>query len=172
MKVYSYIRVSSKDQHLERQEEAFLNFIKENKIEDYTIFTDKQSGKDFDRTGYQEMINKLEKGDLLVIKSIDRLGRNYDLIIEEWTRITKTIGADIVVLDMNLLDTRAKQNNLTGKFISDIVLQLLSYVAETERINIKQRQKEGIKTAKEKGVKYGRNNSIPEELIGTFKEDD
>lgn len=171
MKVYSYIRVSSKDQHLERQEEAFLNFIKENKIEDYTIFTDKQSGKDFDRTGYQEMISKLEKGDLLVIKSIDRLGRNYDLIIEEWTKITKTIGADIVVLDMNLLDTRAKQNNLTGKFISDIVLQLLSYVAETERINIKQRQKEGIKIAKEKGVKFGRNNSLPDELIAAFKED-
>lgn len=169
MKVINYNRVSSKDQNLDRQSEAFENFAKENQIVDYVVFSDKQSGKDFERKGYQEMLDKLERGDLVVIKSIDRLGRNYDLIIEEWTRITKTIGADIVVLDMPLLDTREKKNNLTGKFISDIVLQLLSYVAETERISIKTRQKEGIAIAKAKGVKFGRENKIQDqETIDEF----
>ena len=163
MKVVNYNRVSSKDQRLERQCEAFENFAKENNIIDYIVFSDKQSGKDFERKGYQEMLDTLERGDLVVIKSIDRLGRNYDLIIEEWTRITKTIGSDIVVLDMPLLDTREKKNNLTGKFISDIVLQLLSYVAETERLNIKSRQKEGIAIAKAKGVKFGASNKIQDQ---------
>lgn len=163
MKVVNYNRVSSKEQKLERQCEAFENFAKENQIVDYVVFSDKQSGKDFERKGYQEMLDTLERGDLVVIKSIDRLGRNYDLIIEEWTRITKTIGADIVVLDMPLLDTREKKNNLTGKFISDIVLQLLSYVAETERLNIKSRQKEGIAIAKAKGVKFGASNKIQDQ---------
>lgn len=163
MKVVNYNRVSSKEQRLERQCEAFENFAKENNIIDYIVFSDKQSGKDFERKGYQEMLDTLERGDLVVIKSIDRLGRNYDLIIEEWTRITKTIGADIVVLDMPLLDTREKKNNLTGKFISDIVLQLLSYVAETERVNIKTRQKEGIAIAKAKGVKFGVSSKIQDQ---------
>ena len=172
MKTISYVRVSSKDQNLDRQKEAFENFARENDIKNYLVFSDKQSGKDFERKGYQQLLESLEKGDLLVIKSIDRLGRNYDLIIQEWTRITKTIGADIVVLDMPLLDTREKKNNLTGKFISDIVLQLLSYVAETERINTKQRQKEGIAIAKEKGVKFGASPKIQdEETIEDFKID-
>lgn len=172
MKVINYNRVSSKDQNLDRQCEAFEIFAKENDIKDYIVFSDKQSGKDFERKGYQEMLDNLERGDLVVIKSIDRLGRDYDLIIEEWTRITKTIGADIVVLDMPLLDTREKKNNLTGKFISDIVLQLLSYVAETERNNIKTRQKEGIAIAKSKGVKFGRDSKIQdEETINYFKAD-
>lgn len=169
MKVINYNRVSSKEQNLDRQSEAFENFARENDISDYIVFSDKQSGKDFERNGYQQMIDTLERGDLVVIKSIDRLGRDYDLIIEEWTRITKTIGADIVVLDMPLLDTREKKNNLTGKFISDIVLQLLSYVAETERISIKTRQKEGIAIAKAKGVKFGRENKIQDqETIDEF----
>lgn len=161
--VYSYVRVSSKDQNIERQNEAFENFAKEENINEYEVFVDKQSGKDFERKNYQEMISKLQEGDLLVIKSIDRLGRNYDLIIQEWTKITKTIKANIVVLDMPLLDTREKKNNLTGKFISDIVLQLLSYVAETERENIKTRQAEGIKIAKEKGIKFGVDPKIKDE---------
>lgn len=165
MKVYSYVRVSSKDQHIDRQNEAFEKFANENQITSYQVFQDKQSGKDFERKGYQELLKVLERGDLVVIKSIDRLGRNYDLIIQEWTKITKTIGADIVVLDMPLLDTREKKNNLTGKFISDIVLQLLSYVAETERNNIKSRQAEGIKIAKEKGVKFGASCKIQDQEI-------
>ena len=172
MKVINYNRVSSKDQNLERQSEAFESFAKENNIKDYIVLADKQSGKDFERKGYQEMMSLLEKGDLVVIKSIDRLGRNYDLIIEEWTRITKTIGADIVVLDMPLLDTREKKSNLTGKFISDIVLQLLSYVAETERINTRQRQKEGIAIAKANGVKFGASNKLQDEkILAEFKQD-
>ena len=163
MKVVNYNRVSSKDQNLDRQCEAFEKFALENDITEYLVYSDKQSGKDFERKGYQEMLDNLQSGDLVVIKSIDRLGRDYDLIIQEWTRITKTIGADIVVLDMPLLDTREKKNNLTGKFISDIVLQLLSYVAETERTNIKARQKEGIAIAKSKGVKFGRENKIQDD---------
>ena len=158
-KVYNYARVSSKDQNVARQEEAFETWCKENNIDNYTKFVDKMSGKNFERNGYQELIKQLKKGDLVVIKSIDRLGRNYDLIIEEWTRITKTIGADIVVLDMPLLDTRSKKDNLTGKFISDIVLQLLSYVAETERNNIRQRQREGIDLALANGTKFGREKT-------------
>ena len=172
MKTISYVRVSSKDQHIDRQNEAFTKWAKENEITDYLVFTDKQSGKDFERVGYQQMLESLEKGDLVVIKSIDRLGRNYDLIIQEWTKITKLIGADIVVLDMPLLDTREKKNNLTGKLISDIVLQLLSYVAETERENIKARQKEGIKIAKEKGVKFGASSKMQnEDEINSFIND-
>lgn len=172
MKVINYNRVSSKEQNLDRQCEAFESFARENNIVDYIVFSDKQSGKDFERKGYQEMLDTLERGDLVVVKSIDRLGRDYDLIIQEWTRITKTIGADIVVLDMPLLDTREKKNNLTGKFISDIVLQLLSYVAETERQNTRQRQKEGIAIAKSKGVKFGRDNKIQdEETLEEFKND-
>ncbi len=150
--IYAYIRVSTKSQKIDRQYEE----IKEFNIDDKFIYIDKESGKDFDRTNYQKLIKKLKKDDLLIVKSIDRLGRNYHMILEEWSRITKTIGADIKVLDMPLLDTRIEGKNLVGKFISDIVLQVLSFVAENERTNIKQRQAEGIKIAKEKGVKFGR----------------
>lgn len=150
--IYAYIRVSTKHQNIDRQYEE----IKTLDIDDKYIYIDKESGKDFDRTKYQKLIKKLKKDDLLVIKSIDRLGRNYHMILEEWARITKTIGADIKVLDMPLLDTRIEDKNLVGKFISDIVLQVLSFVAESERTNIKQRQMEGIRIAKEKGVKFGR----------------
>ncbi len=153
--IYAYIRVSTKHQNIDRQFEE----IKALGIDDKYIYIDKESGKDFDRTKYQKLIKKLKKDDLLIIKSIDRLGRNYHMILEEWARITKTIGADIKVLDMPLLDTRIEGENLVGKFISDIVLQVLSFVAENERINIKQRQAEGIRIAKEKGVKFGRPKS-------------
>ena len=154
--IYAYIRVSTKHQNIDRQYEE----IKALDIDDKYIYIDKESGKDFDRTKYQKLIKKLKKDDLLIIKSIDRLGRNYHMILEEWARITKTIGADIKVLDMPLLDTRIEGKNLVGKFISDIVLQVLSFVAENERINIKQRQAEGIRIAKEKGVKFGRPKAI------------
>ncbi len=150
--IYGYARVSSKDQKLDRQ----IIELKKFGVNENRIYVDKQSGKDFDRTNYKILRSKLQKGDLLVIKSIDRLGRNYDMIIEEWAHITKTVNCDIVVLDMNLLDTRSENKNLVGKFISDIVLQILSFVAENERANIKQRQAEGIKIAKEKGVAFGR----------------
>jgi len=150
--IYAYIRVSTKHQNIDRQYEE----IKALNIDDKHIYIDKESGKSFDRTKYQKLIKKLKKDDLLIIKSIDRLGRNYHMILEEWSKITKTIGADIKVLDMPLLDTRIEGKNLVGKFISDIVLQVLSFVAENERNNIRQRQAEGIKIAKEKGVKFGR----------------
>ena len=150
--IYAYIRVSTKTQKIDRQYEE----LKGLNIDDKFIYIDKESGKDFDRTNYQKLIKKLKRDDLLIVKSIDRLGRNYHMILEEWARITKTIGADIQVLDMPLLDTRIEGKNLVGKFISDIVLQVLSFVAENERTNIKQRQAEGIKIAKEKGVKFGR----------------
>ena len=149
---YGYARVSAKDQKLDRQ----IIDLKSFGIEDENIYYDKQSGKNFDRTNYQKLKKLLKENDLLVIKSIDRLGRNYDMIIEEWSYITKTINCDIVVLDMNLLDTRSENKNLVGRFIADIVLQILSFVAENERTNIKLRQAEGIKIAKEKGIKFGR----------------
>lgn len=150
--IYGYIRVSTISQNIDRQLEEMikLNIKKKN------IYIDKQSGKDFNRTNYQKLIKKIKKDDILIIKSIDRLGRNYEMIIEEWTRITKIIGCDIFVIDMPLLDTRNKPDNLVGKFISDIVLQILSFVAENERDFIKQRQAEGIKIAKAKGIKFGR----------------
>ena len=152
MRCYAYARVSSKDQNLERQLAAFdscgIAFDK--------IFSDKKSGKDFERENYKKLIRKIKTGDLLVIKSIDRLGRNYDAVIQEWRRITKDIGADILVLDMPLLDTRSNDNQLIGKLISDIVLQLLSFVAENERENIRARQAEGIAIALANGVKFGR----------------
>lgn len=148
--IIGYARVSSTDQNLDRQLEVFK------KVGVETVYADKMSGKNFEREEYQKMKQALKGGDLLYIKSIDRLGRNYDMIIDEWRDITHNIGADIVVIDMPLLDTRDKEKGLTGKFISDIVLQILSYVAETERNNIKQRQAEGIKIAKEKGIHMGR----------------
>lgn len=153
---YAYIRVSTKTQKIDRQYEK----IKGLGIDDRFIYVDRESGKDFNRTNYQKLIKKLKKDDLLIVKSIDRLGRNYQMILEEWTRITKTIGADIKVLDMPLLDTRIEGRNLVGKFISDIVLQVLSFVAENERNNIKERQAEGIRIAKEKGIRFGRPKAI------------
>ena len=125
-------------------------------LDEKRIYIDKQSGKDFERPNYQKMKKRLKENDLLIIKSIDRLGRNYEMIIEEWSSITKDIKADIVVLDFPLLDTRTDNKNLVGKFISDIVLQVLSFVAQNERENIRQRQAEGIKIAKEKGIHMGR----------------
>ena len=150
--IYAYIRVSTKQQKIDRQYEE----IKALDIDDKNIYIDKDSGKDFDRTNYQKLIRKIKKDDLLIVKSIDRLGRNYKMILDEWAYITKTKEADIKVLDMPLLDTRIEGKNLVGKFISDIVLQVLSFVAENERNNIRERQAEGIRIAKEKGVKFGR----------------
>lgn len=151
-KIFGYARVSSKEQNEERQIVAFKNYG----IDERDIYIDKQSGKDFDRPNYQIMKSKLKKDDLLIIKSIDRLGRNYEMIIKEWSDITKIIEADICVIDFPLLDTRSENTNLVGKFISDIVLQVLSFVAQNERENIRQRQAEGIRIAKEKGVHMGR----------------
>ena len=148
--LYGYVRISTKEQNEARQMIAMREFG----IEDKHIFLDKQSGKDFNRPQYQKLIRKLKKGDTLVIKSIDRLGRNYDEIIEQWRIITKDKQAAIVVLDMPILDTR-QGRDLTGTLIADIVLQLLSYVAQTEREFIKQRQAEGIAAAKAKGVRFG-----------------
>lgn len=150
--IYAYGRVSTSEQKLDRQIEEFIKFG----VPEKNIYCDKKSGKDFEREKYIKLLGKLQKGDLLVIKSIDRLGRNYISIIDEWKKITKDIGADIVVLDMPLLDTRSTENNLMGKFISDIVLQILSFVAENERENIKRRQAEGIKLAKQRGANFGR----------------
>ena len=148
---YGYVRVSSRDQNEERQMIAMQEFGVEKK----QIYLDKQSGKDFERPQYQKLLRKLKSGDTLVIKSIDRLGRNYDEILVQWRAITKQKKAAIVVLDMPLLDTR-QNRDLTGTLIADIVLQLLSYVAQTEREFIKQRQKEGIAAAKARGVRFGR----------------
>ena len=150
--IYGYVRVSSTTQNVDRQMEEMKKF----EIPNENIYIDKQSGKDFNREKYQILRDKLKKGDLLIIKSIDRLGRNYKMIIDEWAFITKTIESDILVIDMPLLDTRSTPQNLVGRFISDIVLQILSFVAETERDNIKQRQAEGIRIAKEKGIHMGR----------------
>lgn len=148
---YGYVRVSTREQNEQRQ----LIALREFGVEEKRIFMDKQSGKDFDRPQYKRMVRKLKNGDTLVIKSIDRLGRNYDEILEQWRIITKEKQAAIVVLDMPLLDTR-QNRDLTGTLIADIVLQLLSYVAQTEREFIRQRQAEGIAAAKEQGVKFGR----------------
>ena len=149
---YGYVRVSSRDQNEERQMIAMQEFGVEKK----QIYLDKQSGNDFERPQYQKLMRKIKKGDTLVIKSIDRLGRNYDEILVQWRTITKQKKTAIVVLDMPLLDTR-QNRDLTGTLIADIVLQLLSYVAQTEREFIKQRQKEGIAAAKVRGVKFGRS---------------
>lgn len=151
MNIYGYIRVSSRDQNEDRQ----LIALREVGVEEKNIFLDKQSGKDFNRPQYKKLLRKLKKDDLLYIKSIDRLGRNYEEIQNQWRVLTKEKGIDIVVLDMPLLDTR-RGKDLMGTFLSDIVLQVLSFVAENERTNIRQRQAEGIAAAKAKGVKFGR----------------
>ncbi|MBR0249158.1 MAG: recombinase family protein [Synergistaceae bacterium] len=148
---YGYARVSTKEQNEQRQ----LIALREFGISEKFIYVDKQSGKDFERTNYKKLVKKLKAGDTLVVKSIDRLGRNYDEILAQWRLITKEKQAAIVVLDMPLLDTR-KNRDLTGTLIADIVLQLLSYVAQTEREFIHQRQAEGIAAAKEQGVRFGR----------------
>lgn len=161
MNKYGYVRVSSKDRNPERQ---FLA-LRECDIVDKNIFLDKMSGKDFERPQYRKLLRRLKKGDLLVIKSIDRLGRNYSEILDQWRKITKEIEANIQVLDMPLLNTTAVNENLTGVFIADLVLQILAYVAETERSFIKQRQAEGIAAAKARGVKFGcSKNEMPREF--------
>ena len=149
--IYGYARVSAKDQNEDRQMIALSAFP----VPQQNIYLDKLSGKDFNRPQYRKLLKKLKKNDVLVVKSIDRLGRNYEEIIEQWRTITKEKNADMVVLDMPLLDTR-QGRDLTGTLISDLVLQLLSYVAQTERENIRQRQAEGIEAAKIRGVKFGR----------------
>ena len=149
--LYGYIRVSTRDQNEDRQ----ILALKELSIPEKNLFIDKQSGKDFERPQYRKMVRKLKKDDLLYIKSIDRLGRNYSEILEQWRILTKEKGIDIVVLDMPLLDTR-RGKDLMGTFLSDIVLQVLSFVAENERTNIRQRQAEGIAAAKARGVRFGR----------------
>lgn len=151
MNIYGYIRVSTREQNEDRQ----LIALREAGVTDKFIYTDKQSGKDFNRPKYKQLIRKLKRDDLLYVKSIDRLGRNYEEILQQWRLLTKDRGVDIVVLDMPLLDTR-RGKDLMGTFLSDIVLQVLSFVAENERTNIRQRQAEGIAAAKARGVKFGR----------------
>ena len=148
---YGYVRVSTKEQNEDRQ----LIAMREYGVRRKNIYIDKQSGKDFERTNYKRLIKRLKAGDVMIVKSIDRLGRNYSEIIEEWRKITQVKKADIVVIDMPLLDT-TKNKDMFGTFISDLVLQILSFVAENERVNIRQRQAEGIAAAKAKGVKFGR----------------
>lgn len=165
-RTFAYVRVSTKEQNEERQRLAMLQF---GVSEDY-IFADRQSGRDFKRPAYTKLIKNLQVGDLLVIKSIDRLGRNYEEILEQWRIITKEIKAEIVVLDMPLLDTRSNRD-LTGSLIADIVLQLLSYVAQTEREFIHQRQSEGIAAAKARGVHLGRpQKPLPEEFGSLYRQ--
>ena len=149
---YGYARVSSRDQNLNRQIDALVGFG----VDSENVFSDRASGKDFDRPNYIKLLKRIKRGDTLVIKSIDRLGRNYSEILEEWRLITKEKGASIVVIDMPLLDTRKEHEGITGMLIADIVLQLLSYVAQMERENIRQRQAEGIASAKARGVRFGR----------------
>lgn len=162
---YGYARVSTINQKEDRQIDELIKFG----INDAFIYTDKQSGKDFKRPQYLKLYKKLKKDDLLVIKSIDRLGRNYKEIQAEWRKITQNKKADIIVLDMPLLDT-AKSKDLLGTFIADLVLQLLSFVAENERINILQRQAEGIAAAKIRGVKFGRpKRELPPEYEENYK---
>jgi len=150
--IYGYVRVSSREQNEDRQLVAMRDFG----VSDSNIFIDKQSGKDFHRSGYRRLLKKAKPGDTLVIKSIDRLGRDYGEILEQWRVITKEKQVAIVVIDIPLLDTRQKERDLTGTFIADLVLQILSYVAQQEREFIRQRQAEGIEAAKARGVKFGR----------------
>ncbi len=165
MSIYGYIRVSSRDQNEDRQVIALY----EVGVHGKNIYTDKQSGKDFDRPQYKKLLRKMKRDDLLCIKSIDRLGRNYEEILQQWRVLTKEKGIDIVVLDMPLLDTR-RGKDLMGTFLSDIVLQVLSFVAENERANIRQRQAEGIAAAKAKGVKFGRKPlPLPENFYETYQ---
>ena len=152
MQKYGYVRVSTHEQNEARQLDALAPY----EIPQKNLFVEKKSGKDFDRPVYKRLMKRLRPGDLLIVKSIDRLGRNYDEILEEWRHITREIRADVLILDMPLLDTRTKGRDLTGTFIADLVLQILSYVAQTERENIRRRQMEGIVAAKRQGVRFGR----------------
>ena len=149
---YGYARVSTREQHVDRQITALVA----EKIGNKNIYIDKATGSNFNRKKYKVLLKKLKEGDELYIKSIDRLGRNYDEIIKQWNILTKEKKVDIIVLDFPLLNTKTKIDNLTGKFLSDIVLQVLSYVAQIEKENIHQRQMEGIREAKKKGIKFGR----------------
>jgi len=162
---YGYVRVSTREQNEDRQ----LIALREVSVPDERIFVDKQSGKDFERPRYKMLVRRLKKGDLLYIKSIDRLGRDYGEILEQWRILTKEKGIDIVVLDMPLLDTR-RGKDLMGTFLSDIVLQVLSFVAENERANIRKRQAEGIAAAKARGVRFGRPpKTLPENYYDAYQ---
>ena len=164
-RIYGYIRVSTREQNEDRQWIA----LREVGVPEKNILLDKQSGKDFLRPQYRRLVRKLKKDDLLYIKSIDRLGRNYGEILEQWRLLTKEKGVDIVVLDMPLLDTR-RGKDLMGTFLSDIVLQVLSFVAENERVNIRQRQAEGIAAAKARGVRFGRPpKPLPENFHSVYQ---
>ncbi len=164
--IYGYIRVSTREQNEDRQ----LIALREMSVPEKNIFLDKQSGKDFDRPQYTKLVKKIKPGDLLYIKSIDRLGRNYEEIQNQWRVLTKEKGVDIVVLDMPLLDTR-RGKDLMGTFLSDIVLQVLSFVAENERTSIRQRQAEGIAAAKARGVRFGRPpRPLPENYYSAYQQ--
>lgn len=164
--IYGYVRVSSTDQNEDRQ----LVAMSEKNIPQRNIYIDKQSGKDFERPQYKRLVKRLKPGDLLYILSIDRLGRNYEEIQRQWRVLTKDIGIDICVIDMPLLDTR-NGKDLMGTFIADLVLQILSFVAQNERENIKKRQAEGIAAAKAKGVKFGRpEKSVPDDFPRLIRE--
>ncbi len=166
MERYGYIRVSTKEQNPERQ---FLA-MEEQKIKKKNIYLDKMSGQDFSRPQYQRLLKRLKKGDVVIVKSIDRLGRNYEEILEQWRRVTKEIGADIQVIDMPLLNTNSAHSDLTGVFIADLVLQILAYVAETERAFIRQRQAEGIAAAKQKGIHFGcRKKDVPDKFENYYR---
>ena len=160
---YGYARVSTIAQNLDRQLDELIKLG----LDEKHIYTDKESGKDFNRTNYKKLCRKLRPGDVLFVKSIDRLGRNYNMVLDEWRILTKEKGVDIVVIDMPLLDTRIEGKNLVGKFIADVVLQVLSFVAENERETMRQRQSEGIRMAKARGVKFGRP---PVEMPNNFNE--
>lgn len=153
---FGYVRVSSKDQNEARQVSALLEFG----ISERDIYIDKQSGKDFNRTQYQVLLNNIRSGDLVVFLSLDRMGRNYTEIQEQWKHITTTLGADIKILDMPLLDTREEGNSLDRRFMCDLILQILAYVAEKERANIRSRQAQGILAAKANNVKFGRPETV------------
>lgn len=161
MAVYGYVRISSKDQNPDRQ----LDALCEKGVDKTRIFTDYESGKNFDRPQYKRLLATIQPTDCIVIKSIDRLGRNYDEILEQWRIITKDKCTDIEIIDMPLLNTTYKKDDLTGTLIADLVLQILAYVAETERTFIKQRQMEGIQSAKTRGVKFGRPRSCVTETF-------
>lgn len=165
-KIFGYIRVSTKEQKEDRQRIALL----EAGVPEKQIYMDKLSGKNFDRPQYQRLLKRLDSNSVLYVKSIDRLGRNYADLNEQWRIITKEKGADIVVMDMPILDTR-REKNLLGMFINDIVLSLLSYVAENERMNIRQRQAEGIAAAKARGVRFGRPPApLPDNFYETYQQ--
>ena len=164
--VYGYVRVSSKDQNEDRQ----VITMREMHVPEENIYIDKQSGKDFNRPQYKRLLRKIKSDDLIYIKSIDRLGRNYTEILDQWKVITKDKRVDLYVMDMPILDTR-REKSLLGTFISDLVLALLSYVAENERTNIRQRQAEGIAAAKARGVHFGRRpNPLPENFYDVYQQ--